>query len=154
MVTLFWSKMWCEKLNTLAKFRLDMITLTVSKVRICLFVWKKEKLFPASLIYLVRTSKMLAVGQGANEESPPPPNLPLELCFPLLRRVKSQTSLNKSSSAFFASSEAPEWRSVKDVNNNSSDTNIGCERSLSCWVYMVQGILKAPIRDLNVISFA
>ena len=33
--------------NTLAKFRRDMITLTASKDRICLFVWKKEKLFRA-----------------------------------------------------------------------------------------------------------
>ena len=37
-------------LNTLAKFRLDMITLTVSKDKISLFVSKKEKLFRASLI--------------------------------------------------------------------------------------------------------
>ena len=37
-------------INTLAKFHLDVIvTLTVSKDRICLFVWKKEKLFRASL---------------------------------------------------------------------------------------------------------
>ena len=36
-------------LNTLAKFRLDMITLTVSKDRICLLVRKKKKLFRAFL---------------------------------------------------------------------------------------------------------
>ena len=30
-------------LNTLAKFHLDMITLFVSKVRICLFFSKKEE---------------------------------------------------------------------------------------------------------------
>ena len=36
-------------MDTLAKFRLDMITLTVSKDKICLFVWKKEQLFRASL---------------------------------------------------------------------------------------------------------
>ena len=36
-------------INILAKFRLDMITLTVSKDRICLFVCKREKLFRASL---------------------------------------------------------------------------------------------------------
>ena len=39
--------------NTLAKLRLDMTTLTVSKDRICLFVWKKkEKLFRASLSFI------------------------------------------------------------------------------------------------------
>ena len=43
-------------LNTLAKFRLDMITLTLSKDRICLFVRKNEKLFRASLrpVYTVQ----------------------------------------------------------------------------------------------------
>ena len=36
-------------LNNLAKFRRDMITLTVSEDKMCLFVWKQEKLFRASL---------------------------------------------------------------------------------------------------------
>ena len=45
------------ELNTLAKFCLDMITLTVSKDRICLLVWKKEKLFRASLNKMVMQLK-------------------------------------------------------------------------------------------------
>ena len=54
MVTLFWRKIYCEKsamgTYTLAKFRLDMITLTVSTDIICLFDCKKKKLLRASLI--------------------------------------------------------------------------------------------------------
>ena len=53
MVALSWRKVWCKKsmmvLNNLAKIRLDMITLTAPKNRMCLFVWKKEKLFQAPL---------------------------------------------------------------------------------------------------------
>ena len=38
MVRIFWRKIQGLVLNTLAKFRLDMIPLTLSKERICLFV--------------------------------------------------------------------------------------------------------------------
>lgn len=47
--------------NTLAKFRLDMITLIVSKDTICLFDWKKEELFRASLTGLTLISTLESI---------------------------------------------------------------------------------------------